>query len=69
MTSRGVVMRAREQLERAKIRIFGAVLNAAQIARGGYFREQIRTYYDYQPAESLLQAQGPAALPGKGTES
>ncbi len=68
VASRGTVLRAREQLERANIRIFGAVLNAAQITRGGYFREQIRSYYDYQPAESLVQAQSPAALPGKGSE-
>ncbi len=60
--SRGVVLRAREQLERANVRIFGAVLNAAQITRGGYFREQIRTYYDYQPADAL-KATSRAALP------
>lgn len=52
-TSRGVALRGREQLERVNGRIFGAVLNAAQVARGGYFREQIRSYYDYQPEESL----------------
>ena len=34
-TSRGTVQRAREQLERVNARIFGAVLNAAQVARGG----------------------------------
>lgn len=61
--SRGVVQRAREQLERASIRIFGGVLNAAQVARGGYFREQIRTYYDYQPPAESLQTPGPRALP------
>jgi polysaccharide biosynthesis transport protein len=52
-TSRGVALRGREQLERVNGRIFGAVLNAAQVARGGYFREQIRSYYDYQPEQSL----------------
>src|SRR5690606_38765573 len=52
-TSRGVALRGREQLERVNGRIFGAVLNAAQVARGGYFREQIRSYYEYQPEESL----------------
>jgi capsular exopolysaccharide synthesis family protein len=52
-TTRGIAMRGREQLERVNGRIFGAVLNAAQVARGGYFREQIRSYYDYQPEESL----------------
>lgn len=62
--SRGVVQRAREQIERTNIRIFGAVLNAAQVTRGGYFREQIRSYYDYQPAESLKAATR-AALPAE----
>ena len=28
--------------------MFGAVLNAAQVTRGGYFREQLRDFYDYQ---------------------
>jgi capsular exopolysaccharide synthesis family protein len=58
--SRGVVLRARDLLERANIRIFGAVLNAARVARGGYFREQIRSFYDYQPAESLKATVPPA---------
>jgi capsular exopolysaccharide synthesis family protein len=52
-TSRGVALRGREQLERVNGRLFGAVLNAAQVTRGGYFREQIRSYYEYQPEESL----------------
>jgi capsular exopolysaccharide synthesis family protein len=52
--SRGTVQRAREQLERVNARVFGAVLNAAQVARGGYFREQMRSYYDYQPEEARL---------------
>lgn len=65
--SRGVVMRARDLLERANIRIFGAVLNAAQVARGGYFREQIRTYYDYQPAEAIKAVSAPA-LPADGAD-
>jgi polysaccharide biosynthesis transport protein len=51
--SRGVAQRARDQLERVEAHIFGAVLNAAQVTRGGYFREQIRTYYDYQSEEAL----------------
>lgn len=51
-TSRGIVLRAREQLEQVNGRVFGAVLNAAQVRRGGYFREQIRSYYDYQAEEA-----------------
>jgi len=66
-TSRGIVQRGREQLERVNGRIFGAVLNAAQIRRGGYFREQIRSYYDYQPAESL-EAATTHALPSDKEE-
>ncbi|MBI4578191.1 MAG: polysaccharide biosynthesis tyrosine autokinase [Planctomycetes bacterium] len=58
-TSRGVAMRGREQLERVNGRLFGAVLNAAQVARGGYFREQIRSYYEYQPEASLTSASMP----------
>lgn len=59
-TSRGMALRGREQLERVNARIFGAVLNAAQIARGGYYREQIRSYYEYQPEASLEAASVPA---------
>jgi len=63
-SSRGAILRAREQLERVNARIFGAVLNAARISRGGYFREQIRTYYDYQPEEALVSKTTPE-LPGQ----
>lgn len=62
LTSRGVVQRAREQIERVNGRIFGAVLNAAAIRRGGYFREQIRTYYDYQSQEAIA-SEDAKALP------
>jgi capsular exopolysaccharide synthesis family protein len=51
--SRGVARRALTQLSDVGAHIFGAVLNAAQVARGGYYRKQLRAYYDYQPgAES-----------------
>ncbi len=46
--SRGVARRACNLLSHADVRLFGAVLNAAQVTRGGYFREQLRAYYDYQ---------------------
>ncbi|MGB9625483.1 MAG: polysaccharide biosynthesis tyrosine autokinase [Phycisphaerae bacterium] len=62
--SRGVAQRARDQLERVNAHLFGAVLNAAQVRRGGYFREQLRTFYDYQPEE--LPAATAAALPENG---
>lgn len=66
--SRGVAQRAREQIERVEGHVFGAVLNAAQITRGGYFREQIRTYYDYQ-AEPLLGLEGARELPEAQSDS
>jgi len=62
-TSRGVALRGREQLERVNGRIFGAVLNAAQVTRGGYYREQIRSYYEYQPEESLTATSVPVLPP------
>ncbi|MGQ9648683.1 MAG: polysaccharide biosynthesis tyrosine autokinase [Phycisphaerae bacterium] len=62
-TSRGVAQRAREQIERVEGHVFGAILNAAQVTRGGYFREQIRSYYDYQ-SEQLLAAEARRELPG-----
>ncbi len=46
--SRGVARRARALLAGVGAHMFGTVLNAAQVTRGGYFREQLRTYYDYQ---------------------
>lgn len=47
--SRGVARRALTALSDINARVFGAVLNAAQVTRGGYFREQLRAYYEYQP--------------------
>ncbi len=46
--SRGIARRAWRLLADVNAHLFGAVLNAAQVTRGGYFREQLRTYYDYQ---------------------
>ena len=37
--------------------VFGAVLNAARVTRGGYFREQIRTFYDYQSETASVPAE------------
>lgn len=68
-SSRGVAQRAREQIERVEGHIFGAILNAAQVTRGGYFREQIRSYYDYQ-SDQLLDAEKRHELPeGKGEKA
>lgn len=46
--TRGVARRAYTLLVDVGAHLFGAVLNAAQVRRGGYFREQLRAYYDYQ---------------------
>ena len=55
--SRGVARRARNLLTDVGARLFGGVLNAAQVARGGYFREQLRDYYEYQTEPSGRPAQ------------
>ncbi|MEE9295856.1 MAG: polysaccharide biosynthesis tyrosine autokinase [Phycisphaerae bacterium] len=49
--SRGIAGRACGLLSRVNAHIFGGILNAAQVRRGGYFREQLRTFYDYRPDE------------------
>jgi succinoglycan biosynthesis transport protein ExoP len=67
LDSRGIARRAWRLLVDVNAHMFGAVLNAAQVTRGGYFREQLRTYYDYQsevetrvPGKPLLR-EGPEA--------
>ncbi|HNQ23060.1 MAG TPA: polysaccharide biosynthesis tyrosine autokinase [Phycisphaerae bacterium] len=65
--SRGAARRACGLLTAVNARLFGAILNAAQATRGGYFRRQLREFYEYQ-AESEENA-APATLPagnGKG---
>jgi len=47
-SSRGVARRACNLVTDVGGHLFGVVLNAARVRRGGYFREQLRTYYDYQ---------------------
>jgi capsular exopolysaccharide synthesis family protein len=60
--SRGVAARSRDLLVRVNAHILGAVLNAAQAQRGGYFREQLRNFYEYQQ-ESLEAERARRALP------
>lgn len=48
--TRGAAGRAANLLVGVGAHLFGVVLNAAQVTRGGYFREQLRSYYDYQAA-------------------
>ncbi|MGB0716446.1 MAG: hypothetical protein ACPGXK_11240, partial [Phycisphaerae bacterium] len=60
--SRGVARRACRLFAAVNAHLFGAVLNAARVTSGGYFREQLRTYYDYQvAAEKNLGKQLPDA--------
>jgi len=65
ITPRAVAQRARERLASANGRVLGAVLNAAQTRRGGYFREHIRTYYDYLPAGAFGMAPRRSPTPGQ----
>lgn len=58
--SRGVARRACTLLADVNAHIFGAILNAAQHTRGGYFREQLRDYYDYHAVDD---ASGPDKPP------
>lgn len=52
-SSRGVAQRALGVLRDVDAHVFGAVLNAARVTRGGYFREQLRTFYEYQEGADL----------------
>ncbi|MHC4234800.1 MAG: polysaccharide biosynthesis tyrosine autokinase [Planctomycetota bacterium] len=61
--SRGIAQRACDLLLRVNAHVFGAVLNAAQTLRGGYFREQMAAFYDYQTEEALDRSH--PALPPK----
>jgi capsular exopolysaccharide synthesis family protein len=65
--TRGVVRRACGLLGDVGAHLFGAVLNAARVRRGGYFREQFRAYYDYQ-TETAADA-GVGSSPGKESDS
>jgi succinoglycan biosynthesis transport protein ExoP len=46
--SRGVLQRMRDSLRQIKAEHLGVVLNAVRATGGGYYRSNIRTYYDYQ---------------------
>ncbi len=59
--SRGVARRACTLLADLNAHVFGAILNAAQHTRGGYFREQLRAYYDYRPDDARSAPTQPLA--------
>lgn len=46
-TPRGVAIRATRTLRSLKARVVGAVLNRVRATKGGYFREQYKSYYAY----------------------
>jgi len=50
-SSRGMVQRAKTQFGLVNARLIGAVLNAVETTRGGYFRKYYRAFYDYQEQE------------------
>jgi Mrp family chromosome partitioning ATPase len=63
--SRGVVNRARSQLERVGAHVLGVVLNAVESTRGGYFRKQYRAFYEYM-AEDDEEHRARLELPSTG---
>ena len=48
--SRGVLQRMRDSLKQIKAEHLGVVLNAVRAQGGGYYRSNIKAYYDYQNA-------------------
>ncbi len=61
--SRGQAQRALSLLDRVNSSVFGGILNCAQVRRGGYFREQLRTFYEYQEEEGERAPAGERTLP------
>jgi len=61
--SRGIGARACDLLRRVEAHIFGGILNAAQVRRGGYFREQLRTFYEYRAGDKESYGAMPGSLP------
>lgn len=59
--SKGILKRAREQLERVNARVLGAILNGVEARPGGYFREQYREFYDYAAGDATVPPELPAA--------
>ena len=46
--SRGALQRVRDTLRQIKAQQVGVVLNAVKVQGGGYYAQNIRTYYEYQ---------------------
>jgi capsular exopolysaccharide synthesis family protein len=50
--TRGLLQRLRDNLRQIKAEHLGVVLNAVRSQGGGYYRSNMRTYYDYQNGHS-----------------
>src|SRR5690606_32976869 len=46
-SSRGTLQRMRDALRQLKAEHLGVVLNAVRATAGGYYRSNIKTYYEY----------------------
>ena len=47
-SSRGLLIRLRDELRKLKAEHLGVVLNAVRAQGGGYYGRNIKTYYEYQ---------------------
>jgi len=65
VNSRGIAKRAATLIADVGASVCGVVLNAAQVRRGGYFRKQLRQYYEYQVEPQQITAAGRPSAPEK----
>ena len=61
--NRGAAARARQVIDSVSGRLFGVVLNAIKVLRGGYLRKSYRQYYDYRQAGAFGAPPMPAPAP------
>lgn len=61
VSSRGAVLRTRDQLEQVDANLLGVILNGMETTPGGYYRQQYRSFYDYL-SEADEQAPQPPVL-------
>lgn len=66
--NRGAAARARRVIDGVDGRLFGVVLNAIKVLRGGYLRKSYRQYYDYRQ-DGELGASPSLASVSKGTST
>ncbi len=68
-TTRGVLRRLRDTLDRVGVHVLGVVLNAAETQAGGYFREMYRSYYDYDETANQVVPSLPGANGNGGDQA